>query len=137
LGPVDSDIIDIYNATSNTWSSATLSSPRRELKATSTGNLAFFAGGLDISKGICSQTVDIYNATSNSWTAMNLSQARFELVATSVNNLSLFAESYACGVGESKVVDIWLRPVLMYKFLWKFFILRGEKNHFWLHLTCV
>jgi len=40
--------VDIFNATSCTWTNATLSVPRFNLAATSLGELAFFAGGCGV-----------------------------------------------------------------------------------------
>ncbi len=40
-----SNVVDLYNYTSGTWSTAQLSLARYELAATSVGNVAFFAGG--------------------------------------------------------------------------------------------
>jgi hypothetical protein len=41
----DLNIMDIYNATSGTWTTSVISVPRTTLAATSVGNLAIFAGG--------------------------------------------------------------------------------------------
>ena len=49
-----SNATDLYNGASGTWSTAQLSVARRELAATSVGNLAIFAGGWD---GNCSVTL--------------------------------------------------------------------------------
>ena len=38
-------VVDIYNYSSNTWTTANLSQARYFLAATSVGNLALFAGG--------------------------------------------------------------------------------------------
>jgi hypothetical protein len=37
--------VDLYNVTSGTWSTAELSVVRKDLAATSVGNVAIFAGG--------------------------------------------------------------------------------------------
>jgi hypothetical protein len=50
----DSNAVDLYNYTSGTWSTSQLSVARVELAATSVGNVAIFAGGL---QGICSFTL--------------------------------------------------------------------------------
>ena len=39
--------VDLYNSASGTWSTAQLSVTRTMLAATSVGNVAIFAGGLD------------------------------------------------------------------------------------------
>ncbi len=40
-----SKVVDIYNSASGTWSTTQLSVGRRQLAATSVGNVAIFAGG--------------------------------------------------------------------------------------------
>ena len=40
-----SDAVDMYNSTTETWSTARLSVARHSLAATSVGNLSLFAGG--------------------------------------------------------------------------------------------
>ena len=40
-----SNLVDMYNNASGTWSTAQLSVARRDLVATSVGNVAIFAGG--------------------------------------------------------------------------------------------
>ena len=82
--------MDIYNYSSNTWTTANLSQARASLAATSVGNLALFAGG-EINGVNFSAVVDIYNITSNTWTTASLSQPRYYLAATSVGNLAFFA----------------------------------------------
>jgi hypothetical protein len=50
-----SNAVDLYNYTSGTWSTAQLSVARTDLAATSVGNVAIFAGGVD--PGNCSLTL--------------------------------------------------------------------------------
>jgi hypothetical protein len=49
-----SNVVDLYNYTSGTWSTAQLSVARSYLAATSVGNVAIFAGGYG---GNCSLTL--------------------------------------------------------------------------------
>jgi hypothetical protein len=101
-----SSLVDIYNASSNTWTTASLSQPRRELTATSVGDLALFAGGLSVGAApTYFSIVDIYNASSNSWTTASLSQARDILAATSLGDLAFFAGGE--NGTDSSVVDIY------------------------------
>ncbi len=44
-GSGDSNVVDLYNYTSGTWSTAQLSANLQGLAATSVGNVAIFAGG--------------------------------------------------------------------------------------------
>jgi hypothetical protein len=85
------DIVDIYHSTNRTWSSAHLSIPRYWIGATSVGNLAFFAGGCDLTNNYTSfAVVDIYNNANGLWYTSQLSNARFFTVASSVGNFALF-----------------------------------------------
>jgi len=96
---IASDRVDIYNVTSGIWTTATLSVPRGDLAATSSGTLVFFAGGWN--RTVIFNQVDIYNTSDRSWSIAKLSQARWGLAATSVGDLVLI------GGGFSNVVDIY------------------------------
>lgn len=94
-GPLPTDVVDIYDFTTNSWSVAQLSQPRSGLVATSNGTQAIFAGGYyyDPSEGcnFClSDVVDIYDSVSNSWSSASLSQARGNLAAASAPPFSVF-----------------------------------------------
>lgn len=83
------DVVDIYNVTSRTWTIATLSEPRFALAATSVEDIVIFAGGLNDITDL--NVVDIYNVTSKQWTVATLSLARGYLTAISVGSLAIFA----------------------------------------------
>jgi hypothetical protein len=86
---VSSVVVDIYNASSSSWTTASLSQARYALATTLLGSLAFFGGGQHGSAAL--SVVDIYNALANSWTTASLSQGHWYLAATSVGSLALFA----------------------------------------------
>ena len=48
-GNVPSAVVDVYNCTTGAWSTAQLSVARAYLAAASVGNVALFAGGVDLS----------------------------------------------------------------------------------------
>jgi hypothetical protein len=100
-----SDRVDIYNVTSNHWTTASLSFARYQLAAASVKDLVLFGGGYNANNGNLAN-VDIYNATSNNWTTASLSVARAYLAAASVNNLVLFGGGEN-GTGASDRVDIF------------------------------
>ena len=52
-GGVVSNVVDVYNGATGTWSTAQLSVGRMVLAATSVGNVALFAGGVEISALQC------------------------------------------------------------------------------------
>jgi hypothetical protein len=104
IGGGPSDRVDIYNVTSGSWTTATLSIPRHDLATTSSQNLVFFGGGED--GPTVYDRVDIYNTLNGSWSTATLSQPRVGLAATSVGNLVLFGGGYN-STGPSNVVDVF------------------------------
>ena len=99
--------VDIYDDSTNTWSTASLSQERFEMGATSVGTKALFAGGgLDLMPPIASDRVDIYDSASDSWSTASLSSARARLAATSLADQALFAGGTS-GFTRSDRVDIY------------------------------
>ena len=70
-----SNVVDIYNTSTNTWSTAALSQARDYLAATSAGNNVFFGGGYNININQ-SNVVDIYDTSSSTWSTTSLSVGR-------------------------------------------------------------
>ena len=68
-----SDVVDIYDADTGSWSTAWLLEARSFMAATCVGDKAFFAGGGNGSD-TCTDVVDIFDATSGTWTTDSLSQ---------------------------------------------------------------
>ncbi len=86
--------VDIYNITTNNWSTAELSVPRWQMATVTAGNKIFFAGGgyYDNSdNGFSYNTVDIYDNTTNQWTTTSLSSRRKDLAAATVGSKVFFA----------------------------------------------
>jgi hypothetical protein len=81
--------VDIYDASTNSWSTAELSKARAYLAAATIGNKIFFAGGSSF--GLGSNVVDVYDNSSNTWTTSSLSQGRSYLSATTVGSKIFFA----------------------------------------------
>ena len=93
----ESDVVDLYDATTNTWRTAALSQARRGMAATTVGSTALFAGGgWHDRDGTAhdSDVVDLYHAPTNTWRTAKLSQARTSLAATTVGGTALFAVGY-------------------------------------------
>ncbi len=97
-----SNVVDIYDNSTNTWTTATLSQARQDLSAASVGTKVFFAGGWT---GSPSNVVDIYDNSTNLWTTATLSQARSLLSATTVGNKVFFGGGYSSN--DSNVVDVY------------------------------
>jgi len=102
--------VDIYDITTNTWSTAELSSANRMgMAAATVGNKVLFAGGMENDNGIQTSRVDIYDASTNTWSTAELSKARAHLAAATIGNKVFFAgggswEPYFVG---SNVIDIY------------------------------
>jgi hypothetical protein len=87
-----SNVVDVFNVTSNTWTTATLSQPRGGPATTSVDNRYVLFGGGDKENGqlrISSEVVDIFDSLSGMWNTTTLSQARW-VGATSLGNLAFF-----------------------------------------------
>jgi hypothetical protein len=78
--------VDIYDASTGTWSVDAMPGPLGEPEGTSVANYAFFAGCWS------SNFVHIYNDSTGLWDSLSLTGgARYSLTATSVGNQALFA----------------------------------------------
>jgi len=85
-----SSAVDIYDASTNTWSTAQLNAPRTPQGA-SVGNKVLFAGGDEwSSSAFPSNLIDSYDGSTNSWTHGSLSESKgLPQIATSTNKLFL------------------------------------------------
>ncbi len=103
-GGAFSNVVDIYNMSTNTWSTATLSLGRSGLAAATAGNDVVFAGG---DNGGLSNVVDIYNTSTRSWSTATLSQGRYDLAGAAAGNDVVFGGGQQTSVALSNVVDIF------------------------------
>ena len=103
-----SAVVDVYDGSTNTWSTTNLAEARIGLAGASVGDTALFAGGYTF-PGFSSR-VDFYNSTLNSWTVGSLSEGREGLVATTMGTKVFFAGG-AVAFGNtpaySRKVDIY------------------------------
>ena len=111
--PALTPIVDIFDISSNTWSSSQLVSDidwRDGFAVASLGNNIFFAGGGDPVGDFASSMVNIYDVSTNRWSAARLSVGRQGLSAAVVGSKVFFAgggyADYTSWV-HSKVVDIY------------------------------
>ncbi len=102
-----SAVVDIYDTTAHTWSTAQLSQERGGMASAVLGTKAYFAGGYQ-GNGLASDRVDIYDAATNMWTIGTLSQARaFFGGGAAVGNKVLFAGGTQELVNNSDRVDVY------------------------------
>jgi hypothetical protein len=92
-----SSAVDIYDRTSQTWTTARLSKSRGDIAAATLGNKIFFAGGVNWDNyqsqqwdGSCDD-VDIYDASNNTWSVAHLSKSRESISAVVIGNKVIFA----------------------------------------------
>lgn len=86
-----SDRVDIFDASTRSWSSATLPQPRYYLDAVTVGSEALFYGETDPLNCNPSDSVDIYNVTTDAWTSAKLSVARCGIAVAAVGSKVIFA----------------------------------------------
>jgi hypothetical protein len=93
-GTETSDRVDIFNVTSGSWKTATLSIPCSVTTATSSGNLIFFGGDRNKRLGYCNR-VDIYNISNATWrTALLVNLVSILLLLLLEISFSLQVASY-------------------------------------------
>jgi hypothetical protein len=89
------DLVDIYDIVTHTWTTAHLSSPRYSIAAITVGNKIYLAGGRSNWLGSLGwdqfRKVDIYDAATDSWSTADLSSSRTALSIEKVGNKLLFA----------------------------------------------
>jgi len=109
FGDNQSSRVDIYDASSDTWTVESLSVERQGLVAATIGDKVLFAGGFGYPDGNNwgeFNIVDIYNNSNDSWSIATLSQARMDIAATSAGNKVYFAGGRN-GMNVSKTIDIY------------------------------
>jgi N-acetylneuraminic acid mutarotase len=107
---IRSSKIDIYDLTTQTWSTAELSIARSYIAAVSSGNKIFFGGGETGDGTSPINTVDIYDVSTNIWSKTALSLAGHSIAAAAVGNKVFFAggsEFIADNWDRSRRVDIY------------------------------
>jgi len=100
-----SDVVDIYDAESGSWSTASLSYGRSNMAAVAAGDKVFFAGGAN--SKVPFDFVDIYDTRTDTWTTAHLSRERCDLAAGVVGDYVIFAGGYEGSNVFSDAVDIY------------------------------
>jgi N-acetylneuraminic acid mutarotase len=101
--------VDIYDITTQSWSTAELCVGRYAIATVAAGNKIFFGGG-EYSDGTWPvDSVDIYDVSTNTWTVSHLSTAGNSIAAAAVGNKVLFAggDGGFPGVSRETRVDIY------------------------------
>lgn len=101
---------DIFDISTNSWTTAELSAGRWSVEAVTAGNRIFFAGGQfgDGAFDIYYDNVDIFDATAKTWTVKHLSEPRGFLAAGTLGDKVFFAGGEKnWNYDNSAVVDIY------------------------------
>jgi hypothetical protein len=98
--------VDIFDVTTNSWSTAELSQSRSGISTAILGNKVFFSGGSANTQTGKSSRVDIYDALTNTWTTTNLSSDAISMTGAAAGNKVLFAGGFR-EYGPSRRVDIY------------------------------
>jgi len=100
------DVIDIYDAQTDEWTTDTLSVARSFSATAAVGNTILFAGGNALA-GV-TDLVDVFDAGTGTWLpATALSLARGGIVRTDVNGKAFFAGGNAGGGSITPIVDVY------------------------------
>lgn len=84
------DKVDIYDATTNTWSTANLSTPRYGMKVSVIGSKVYFAGGTAKTNSL-SKRIDIYDSATNTWSFINMPAAKTGYAKVDMGNRIFYA----------------------------------------------
>ncbi len=101
-----SDVVDIYDLSSSSWSTSNLSEARSGIASSVVGDVALFAGGLTTNAQV-SDRVDLYNFSTEEWSTTSLSEPRVFCTAVTVGNRVLIAGGTNLNNQQTAVVDIY------------------------------
>lgn len=106
---VPSNVVDIYDASTNTWSASTLPQSKSFCGVASLGNKIVFAGGQTVSGGnlTLSSEADIFDVSTNSWSTAQIGVARTFIAGASAGNEIIFGGGLISGYFFTNVVDIY------------------------------
>ncbi len=102
--------VDIYDVSTNTWSTAELSAHRYGIAAIAVGNKIFFAGGESGDGAFNSlySNVDIYDVSTNTWSVVSLSLPRSSIAVAAIGNKIFFAGGeFNWNYDNTNLVDIY------------------------------
>jgi len=102
--------VDIYDVSTNTWSTAELSAHRYGIAAIAVGNKIFFAGGESGDGAFNSlySNVDIYDVSTNTWSVASLSLPRSSIAVAAIGNKIFFAGGeFNWNYDNTNLVDIY------------------------------
>ncbi len=93
-------LVDIYDVTTDSWTTANLSAPRHEAAAAADSGVIVFAGG-----SFASKVVDFYDTNTDMWHNATISVARSGAAAAAING-KVYIAGGADANGVTSVVDV-------------------------------
>ena len=88
------NVVDIYDVSTSSWSTATLSEARSNLSAVTVGDKIYFAGGISgnsPSPPSVSNRIDIYDNATASWSTSTLYEPKWDMASIAVGNKIFWA----------------------------------------------
>lgn len=106
-GPMEyTNLIDIYNTETNTWTTDSLSVPRCFMGGVVAGGKVFFAGGATGEQTV-TNVIDIYDINTGDWSIEYLSEPRALVAAVAYGNKVYFAGGAKPDEVTSTIIDIY------------------------------
>jgi N-acetylneuraminic acid mutarotase len=103
-------IVDIYDASNNSWSSSSLTDRpagvTSGIAATAIGNKIYLAGGYDLFENRATSKINIYDASNNTWSTSDLSIARGNMASIAVGNKNYWAGGSSKTEFANEMVEI-------------------------------
>lgn len=101
---IQSNVADIYDNNTGSWSKALLSARREGIGVATLGNKIIFAGGSSyITSTKLYKNVDIYDAATNTWSVTYMNYGRANMGVAVAGNKAFFAG----GGGPDNIVDVY------------------------------
>ena len=107
--PPKSNVVDIYDLSTNTWSTEHLSIAGSDIAAASVGGKVLFAGGIGSDPGSNRENrIDIYDLSSKTWSTKALSESKEGThAAITVGTKVYIVGGYNTGIGPLSLIDIY------------------------------
>ncbi len=100
------DVIDIYDLETDTWSTDALSVARGLVGAAAAGGKVFFAGGAT-GENAATDIIDVYEVSTGEWTVEYLSEPRAFVAAIDYDSLVFFAGGVQPNGIASPIIDVF------------------------------
>lgn len=106
-----SNLVNIYDISTNTWSTSELSAARGFIKAAVAGNKVVFAGGINEEQRMYFKAVDIYDLQTNTWNKTEMKGTPRAIgAAVTAGNKIFFIAGYRGFVPSGPMWDVMGNP---------------------------